>query len=138
MKTRVWIPSRRYVLNTAIPVSVETWTWTKRYGLRVTYKNGIECKSDYDLPEFLLALKEGREYATEVISSNYQDQLIQRRRAALWRACDRLRAERRAQARQGKREDQVAFSATVVFAVLVLSALLGVGVGAWVAMGGGR
>lgn len=68
--------------------------------------------------------------------SDYQDQLIQARRAALWRACDRLRAERRAQARQGKRADQVAFSATVVFAVLVLSALLGVGVGAWVAMGG--
>lgn len=66
--------------------------------------------------------------------NDYQDQLTQLRRAALWRACDRLRAERRTQARQGKRHDQVAFSATVVFAVLVLSLLLGVGVGAWAAI----
>lgn len=70
--------------------------------------------------------------------SDYQDHLAQRRRAALWREVDRLNTQHRRwlSSRQGKRPDQVAFSATVVFAVLVLSLLLGVGLGCWAAIGG--
>lgn len=66
-KYRKWLPSREFVMNTGIPVSVESWEWTKRKGLMVRYKSGQECNSDYgSLREFLLALKQGREFATEV------------------------------------------------------------------------
>lgn len=62
--------------------------------------------------------------------NNYQNQLTQRRRAALWREIDRLNLRQR----QGKRPDQIEFSATVVFAVLALSLLAGVGLGCWAAI----
>jgi hypothetical protein len=65
--TRIWKPNRRYVLNTTIPVSVKQWVWTPRKGLWVEYLNGLRCKSDYKLPEFLRALREGREHASEMI-----------------------------------------------------------------------
>jgi len=66
--------------------------------------------------------------------SDYQEQLIQARRAALWRECDRVRAER---ARQGKRPDQAAYSASVLLVVGALVVLAGVGCGVLVAIGRG-
>lgn len=66
IRIRIFFPSRKYVGNTTLPVSVERWTWTEGKGLFVTYKHGFgTVKSDYTLPEFLMAIADGREFAVE-------------------------------------------------------------------------
>lgn len=47
--------------------TVALWVWTPRKGLMVVYKDGMECPSWYgSLREFLKAVKEGREAASEI------------------------------------------------------------------------
>ena len=70
MNKRYFKPNRKYVMNTLIPVSVEYWIWTKGRGLFVKYLHcNKQIKSDWNtLREFQRAIKEGREFATEVES----------------------------------------------------------------------
>jgi hypothetical protein len=69
-RVRYWIPARRYVLNTSIPVSVKYWRWSRRTGLQCYYlQSCYDAKahvSEYTLPEFERAIAEGREHAIEV------------------------------------------------------------------------
>ena len=60
---RKWLPTGACLQRGV----VRMWTWTRRSGLRVTYTHGLTVKSEWTLPEFLQALKEGREGpATEI------------------------------------------------------------------------
>ena len=47
--------------------SVSHWTWDRSRGLRVHYRDGMVCKSNWGkLRDFLAAIKDGREFAREV------------------------------------------------------------------------
>lgn len=60
-------PKRTWVPQVGYSTSVARWEWTSRDGLRVVYKDGLRCKSDWGtLRDFLTAIKEGREHAREV------------------------------------------------------------------------
>lgn len=69
MTTRTWKPNRATVGQTSIPISVEKWTWTKHIGLLCHYKYGYGThKSDWStLRAFEQAIKDGREFASEVL-----------------------------------------------------------------------
>lgn len=61
--SRVWEGTRSMASGYKI---VRRWTWTKDGGLRVQFGDGTERKSEWTLPEFLTAIKEGRESAREL------------------------------------------------------------------------
>ena len=47
---------------------ISHWEWTSSKGLWVIYSDGLRCRSAWDsLREFLRAIKEHREYASEMI-----------------------------------------------------------------------
>jgi hypothetical protein len=66
-ESRQWIPTRE-ILPCGVRSSVKRWTWTKRTGLLVEYKNSpwLDGKADYTLPELLSAIRDGREFAAEI------------------------------------------------------------------------
>jgi hypothetical protein len=69
-------PTKRVWVSKHSHSSVRQWTWTRTGGLWVTYKDGMECKSDHGtLPVFLKAVAEGREAAVEVINGERADGL---------------------------------------------------------------
>ncbi len=52
--SRTFKKTSRYAgVNTSIPSAISHWTWTRSVGLRVTYTDGLSCKSDYTLAELL-------------------------------------------------------------------------------------
>lgn len=60
---RTWKPTGTTVRATA----VKEWTWTRREGLMVETIDGTRLRSAWGtLREFLKAVKEGRERATEI------------------------------------------------------------------------
>lgn len=63
---RFFRPSKSFVLNTTIPVSVDFWHWKRGRGMECHFKGGRKDKSEYTLPELLLAMKNMREPAMEV------------------------------------------------------------------------
>lgn len=68
---RAWRPTSKYVRGTNVLTSVEFWEWDRRNGLRVVYKyaDGEYFKSGWNtLPEFLKAVREGREGPVEEIT----------------------------------------------------------------------
>lgn len=76
---RIWVPTVKYIPHTSILISVKKWYWRKGKGLWVEYNSGEKVRSEYPtLPEFLLALKEGREHAVEIpiVRSVTVDQLL--------------------------------------------------------------
>ena len=61
MKTRVFIPSTRYIPGTGLERSVARWEWSRR-GLMVVYRDGIHCRGAWrTLREFLCAVRHGHE-----------------------------------------------------------------------------
>lgn len=66
---RTWEPSSRYIRGTNLLTKVRCWTWTRHHGLRVTYTDGLTCRSDWQtLTAFLRAIANGREDAHEVLA----------------------------------------------------------------------
>ena len=50
---RTFKPRSAYVAGTSIRTQVAKYTWTRESGMRVTFTDGLECKSDYTLPQML-------------------------------------------------------------------------------------
>jgi len=48
---RTFVPVSQYCGNTTILTCINKWIWTRSRGLRVVYKDGLICKSEYTLKE---------------------------------------------------------------------------------------
>ena len=52
IQARKFVPTSAFIGGTSIRTAVKHWQWTKGFGVRVTYEDGLECRSEnsiYDL-----------------------------------------------------------------------------------------
>lgn len=50
---RVFVPAREFIGSTRVRTQVDHWYWHKRHGLRCVYRDGLDWRSEYTLPELL-------------------------------------------------------------------------------------